>query len=204
MRKQKRKRIRAAAGFSKARWNQIAADYLAVAQEVFGALRQPVEEIAAEIAQRLKYGQKLLICGNGGSAADAQHMAGELVNKFLRERRPYAAVALSTDTSVLTSIGNDYSFDRVFEKQVLAVGRRGDMLLAISTSGRAANVLRAVAAARRMGLLTIGLTGGRGGELVSMVDRLLCVSVTDSTPRIQEGHQLIIHLLCERIEQLLR
>lgn len=186
-----------------AQWNEIAGDYLAVAQEVFGALRPKIESAAQLIARQLRAGHKLLICGNGGSAADAQHMAAELVNRFLQERQPYAALALTTDTSILTSIGNDYSFDLVFEKQVLALGRRGDVLLAISTSGMAANVLRAVKAARRLGLTVIGLTGGQGGRLVSAVDHELLVSSTACTPRIQEGHQLIIHLLCDRIEQIL-
>ena len=185
-------------------WNVIAGDYLAVAQEIFGPLRKDIEHTAQIIARRLRKGRKLLICGNGGSAADAQHMAGELVNRFLKERRPYAAIALTTDTSVLTSIGNDYSFEMAFEKQVLALGRRGDVLLAISTSGMAANVLRAVAAAKRLGMITIGLTGGRGGRLAAAVDHLLLVSSSSSTPRIQEGHQLIIHLLCGRIEQILK
>jgi len=184
-------------------WNRIAGDYLGVAQEVFGSLRKDIEGTARLIADRLRKGRKLLICGNGGSAADAQHMAGELVNRFMIEHKPYAAVALTTDTSVLTSIGNDYSFDLAFEKQVQALGRRGDVLLAISTSGMAKNVLRAVDVARRIGMTTIGLTGGAGGRLAATADRLLAVSSTCCTPRIQEGHQLIIHLLCERIEEIL-
>jgi D-sedoheptulose 7-phosphate isomerase len=199
LRKQTEKR----SGLPDRRWNEIAGDYLAVAQEVFGALRPDIEAAAQFIARKLRKGNKLLICGNGGSAADAQHMAGELVNRFLLERKPYAAVALTTDTSVLTSVSNDYSFDLAFEKQVLALGRRGDVLLAISTSGKAANVLRAVETARRRGIFTIGLTGGHGGRLAAIAERVLCVSSTASTPRIQEGHQLIIHLLCERIEQIL-
>lgn len=184
-------------------WDSVAADYLAVADEVFGALRATVDVVAEEIAARLRAGSKVLACGNGGSAADAQHFAGELVNRFLKERKPYAALALSTDTSVLTSIGNDYGFAQVFEKQVRGLGRSGDVLIAISTSGNAENVLRAVHAARAMGMLTVGLTGGRGGRLVTEVERSISVSCTSSTPRIQEGHQLIIHALCERIEEIL-
>ena len=184
-------------------WDSIAADYLAVADEVFGLLRPRVDALAEEIAGRLRDGNKLMICGNGGSAADAQHMAAELVNRFLRERKPYAAVALSTDTSILTSIGNDYGFEQVFEKQVRALGLSGDVLLEISTSGNADNVLRAVEAARHMNIYTAGLTGGSGGKLAAAVNDLLCVACTSSTPRIQEGHQLIIHALCERIEELL-
>jgi D-sedoheptulose 7-phosphate isomerase len=184
--------------------NRIAEEYLAVAGEVFGSLWFDLEKLAAEIARRLKKGAKLMICGNGGSAADAQHVAGEMVNRFFKDRRPYAAVALSTDTSVLTSIGNDYSYDLVFEKQVRALGKKGDVLLAISTSGKSESVCRAVAAAKRLGILTVGLTGGRGGRLVKQVDRPVVVSSSSCTPRIQEGHQLIIHALCQRIEELLK
>jgi D-sedoheptulose 7-phosphate isomerase len=185
-------------------WDRIAADYLAVADEVIGRLRPAVEALADELAARIRAGGKVMACGNGGSAADAQHFAAELVNRFLQDRRPYAGLALSTDTSILTCIGNDHAFDLVFEKQVRALGKPGDALLAISTSGNAANVLRAVAAAREMGILTIGLTGGLGGRLAGAVDRLLCVGATAQTPRIQEGHALIIHALCERIEEILQ
>ena len=150
-----------------------------------------------------KNGNKVLLCGNGGSAADAQHMAGELVNRFLRERRPYAAVALTTDTSVLSAIGNDYSYEEVFEKQVLALAREGDALIGFSTSGNADNVCRAVDAARPLKVFTVGLPGGAGGRLAGLVDRALVVSCTTSTPRIQEGHELLMHLLCEYIEERL-
>lgn len=184
-------------------WNKLAEDYLAVARELFDDLQDPVESIASEMAERLQKGGKLLICGNGGSAADAQHMAGEMVNRFLRERDPYAAIALSTDTSILTSISNDYSYDLVFAKQVQALAREGDVLFAISTSGNADNVCKAVDAAKEKGMLTVALTGGSGGKLAPMVDQVLSVSCTKSTPRIQEGHQFIIHALCERIEEIL-
>jgi D-sedoheptulose 7-phosphate isomerase len=184
-------------------WNQIAEIYLAVADEVFGSLNPAIEELSSEIARRLKAGNKVMVCGNGGSAADAQHLAGELVNRFLKERKPYAGLALSTDTSILTCIANDYSFDQVFEKQVQALGKAGDVLIAISTSGNAANVLKAVEAARKMNILTIGMTGGKGGKLAGAVDKVLSVSCTSLTPRIQEGHQLIIHCLCERIEEIM-
>lgn len=184
-------------------WNRIAEDVLAVTDEVLDRLQGPIEELAAELAGRLRAGGKILVCGNGGSAADAQHLAGELVNRFLKERRPYAGIALSTDTSVLTSIANDYAFAEVFEKQVRALGRPGDALIAISTSGNAENVCRAARAAKDLGLLTVGLTGGSGGKLLPLVDRPLCVTSSGCTPRIQEGHQLIIHALCERLEELL-
>lgn len=184
-------------------WDLIAEGYLAVAEEVFGALRPVVDALAEEVAAVLRDGNKVLVCGNGGSAADSQHLAAELVNRFLKERKPYAAIALSTDTSVLSSIGNDYGYDYVFEKQVRALGRSGDILIGISTSGNAANVCRAVEAARHMNIVTVGLTGGNGGRLLPLVDRPVCVSMAASTPRIQEGHQLIIHALCERVEEIL-
>jgi D-sedoheptulose 7-phosphate isomerase len=184
-------------------WDQIAEEHLAVIQEVFGPLREPVETLAGEIAERLQGGGKVLVCGNGGSAADAQHMVGELVNRFLKERRPYAGIALTTDTSVLTCISNDYSFDEVFAKQVEALGQPGDVLIGISTSGNAANVCKAVEAAAGKDMLTVGFTGAAGGKLAGMVDRSLCVSCTPSTPRIQEGHELIMHLLCQRLEEIL-
>ena len=177
------------------KWDEIAGDYLAVAQQVFGPLRDEIEELAQELARRLRKGGKILICGNGGSAADAQHMSGELVNRFLRDRKPYAAIALTTDASVVTSIGNDFGFEQVFLKQVQALGKPGDVLVVFSTSGNAENVCLAVRAAKRGRLLTVGLTGGKGGKLRRMVDRALVLSATGSTPRIQEGHELIMHLL---------
>ena len=184
-------------------WNTIAEDYLAVAEQVFGPLHETIDAVAAEVVARLKDGNKVMFCGNGGSAADAQHLAGEFVNRFLIERAPYAGVALSTDTSVLTAIGNDYAFDQVFEKQVQAIGKKGDVLFAISTSGNAGNVCKAVEAAKKMGILTVAMTGGTGGKLAGLVDRVLSISCTRSTPRIQEGHLLIMHGFCQRVEELM-
>ena len=115
-------------------WDRVAEEYLAVADEVFGSLREPIDELAKEVAGRLRDGGKIMVCGNGGSAADAQHLAGEMVNKFLKDRKPYAAIALSTDTSVISAIGNDFGYDLIFDKQVRALGRSGDVLIAISTS----------------------------------------------------------------------
>lgn len=184
-------------------WNTIASDYLAVADQVFNELRPRIEELAGEIAGRLRRGNKVMICGNGGSAADAQHIAGEFLNRFLKERKPYAGLALSTDTSTLTAIGNDYSFDQVFSKQVEGLGREGDVLLVISTSGNATNIVRAVEAARTGRIYTVALTGGTGGKVAALVDCALCLSCTRSTPRIQEGHQLVFHLLCERLEEIM-
>lgn len=166
-------------------------------------LRENAERVvqAAElIAEALAAGNKLLVFGNGGSAADAQHIAAELVNRFVRERPPLAAIALTTDTSALTSIANDYSFADVFAKQVRALGKAGDVALAISTSGNAANVLRAVRQCQRLGIRTVGLTGGNGGKLAPLVDLLLCASATRDTARIQETHIVVGHTLCDLIE----
>lgn len=183
--------------------NAIAADYLAVADEVFGSLLEKVEEIAQGLAGCLISGGKVLLCGNGGSAADAQHIAGEFLNRFLCERRPYAAIALSTDTSTMTAIGNDYDFSLVFAKQIQALGRPGDWLWAISTSGNAANVIQAVESAHNAGMKVLGMTGGSGGQLAPRCDTLLMIQSTKSTPRIQEGHQLLFHLICERLEEIM-
>ena len=172
--------------------------------------RPNLNPIAPEIAQAFALlrdcftrGGKLLLCGNGGSAADAQHFAAELVNRFQRERRPYAALALTTDSSVLTSIGNDYDFSQVFSKQVEALGRPGDVLLAISTSGNAANACRAAEAAKAAGLWTVALCGGKGGALAGLADEVLCVASSGVTARIQEGHAMIIHALCQLVEEML-
>ena len=183
--------------------NTIAEEYLAVADEIFREKTDLVEQVSRAVVACLVAGGKVMLCGNGGSAADAQHIAGEFINRFLKERRPYAAIALSTDTSVMTAIGNDYDFDQVFEKQVQAFGRPGDLLWAISTSGNAGNVLKAVAAARAGGIKVIGMTGGLGGSLAQVSDYLVCIQSTRSTPRIQEGHQLLFHLLCASIEELM-
>lgn len=145
-------------------------------------------------------GHKLLVFGNGGSAADAQHIAAEFVNRFKIERPPLPAIALTTDSSALTSIANDYSYAAVFSKQVEALGRPGDVALAISTSGNAANVLRAVRACKRLDILTVALTGGNGGKLAAAADLVLCVGATRETARIQETHILAGHVLCELVD----
>ncbi len=144
-------------------------------------------------------GGKLLICGNGGSAADSQHLAAELVGRFQAERPGWAAIALTVDTSTLTAVANDYGFDRVFARQVEALGRPGDVLLVISTSGESANCLEAVTTAGRRGLRTHGLLGKGGGRLRGLVDSALVVP-SDHTPRIQELHGLVIHALCAALE----
>lgn len=145
-------------------------------------------------------GKKVIFAGNGGSAADSQHLAAELVNRFRMERRPMAGLALTTDTSVITSIGNDYSFDDIFTKQLKALGQKGDVFLAISTSGNSRNILNALRVARDMEIGSIGLTGKGGGSMKDLVDVLIDVPSTD-TARIQEAHILIGHILCEVVER---
>jgi D-sedoheptulose 7-phosphate isomerase len=161
------------------------------------AIVAKVSEILADV---LRNGNKPLLFGNGGSAADAQHIAAELVGRFAFDRPALPALALSVNSSCVTAIGNDYGFDMVFARQIEALGRSGDVAIGISTSGNAANVLRGVAAARKMGLLSIGLTGAKGGALKSAVDYCICVPSSD-TPRIQECHILIGHVISELVEQ---
>ena len=145
-------------------------------------------------------GGKVLFFGNGGSAADAQHVAAELVNRLGMERDALPAIALTTDTSILTSVGNDVGFDQVFARQVQALVQKGDVAVGISTSGNAANVLNGIVAARRKGAITMGFTGLNGGKLKGMVDACLCVP-SESTPRIQEAHITVWHVICEVVEQ---
>ena len=159
-----------------------------------------VFEAAAAIVKAVRGGGKVLIFGNGGSAADAQHVAAELVGRLERERAAIAAIALSTDTSILTAVANDYSFDRVFARQIEALGRRGDVALAISTSGGSANVLAGAEAARAAGLLVIALTGRDGGALGRAADIHVNVPEQD-TARAQEVHRTLLHILCELVER---
>ena len=155
---------------------------------------------AQDLAERLKRGCKVLVCGNGGSAADAQHFAAELTGRYLKERRALAAIALTTDTSALTAIGNDYSYDYIFARQVEALGRPGDVLVGISTSGNSANVIAAVEAARNLGVRTIGILGRDGGRLGALVDDALIVPST-VTARIQEVHEMVFHFWCETLDE---
>jgi D-sedoheptulose 7-phosphate isomerase len=168
----------------------------------FEANADKVARAAQILVDALKEGGKIMIFGNGGSAADAQHIAAELVNRLNRDHPPIAAIALTTDTSIITSIANDTSFDELFERQVLALGKPGDAVLAISTSGNSVNVLRAVAAARRREIHTIALTGKDGGQIAAISDLALIVAAR-STQRIQETHITIAHILCELIEDSL-
>jgi D-sedoheptulose 7-phosphate isomerase len=157
------------------------------------------EAAATDCLRSLRAGGKILVFGNGGSAAEAQHFAAELVNRFLKNRPALRAVALSTDTSVLTSIGNDSGFDRVFSRQVEALAKKGDVALALSTSGNSPNVINALKAAKKKKLVTIAMTGKGGGKMARLPDHLLDVASSE-TPRIQEAHLFLLHLLAEEIE----
>jgi D-sedoheptulose 7-phosphate isomerase len=159
-------------------------------------------QVVKVLVSAFKGGHQVLLFGNGGSAADAQHLAAEFVNRFLIERPPLPAIALTTDTSILTSISNDYGYADTFAKQVKALGRAGDVAIGISTSGNAANVVKAVKAAKDLGLKTVGLTGGNGGDLVKLADFALVVD-SSSTPRIQETHITIGHVICEMVDRML-
>jgi len=168
-------------------------------------LAEPLARATELLVEALRGGGKIMSCGNGGSAADAQHFAAELVNRFEMERPPLAAVALSTDTSSLTSIANDYAYQQVFSKPLRALGRRGDALLAISTSGNSANVLEAIGAAHELGIRVVALTGNGGGKMGAALrpeDVHLCVPHR-TTARIQEVHLLCLHCLCDGIDTLL-
>lgn len=161
----------------------------------------PALERATEaVVACLRAGGKLLVCGNGGSAADAQHLAAELVGRFERERRGLAAIALTTDTSALTAIANDYSYDQVFSRQVEALGRAGDVLIGISTSGNSGNVVRAVEAAKKLGMKVVGLTGQGGGKLAALVDHLIAVPST-RVARVQEMHEIALHALSAAVDE---
>ena len=169
------------------------------------ALAGPIARAAEAMSASLRAGGKILACGNGGSAADAQHFAAELVNRFERERPPLAALSLAADSSNLTSIANDYGYEQVFEKQLRALARKGDVLLAISTSGNSPSVVRAVGAARELGLVTVALTGRGGGSIGAALgpgDVHVCVP-HERTMRIQEVHLLALHCLCDGIDTLL-
>ena len=173
--------------------------------ETMDVLADPIAQAAEMMSQCLLAEGKILACGNGGSAADAQHFSSELINRFEMERPGLAAVALTTDSSILTSIANDYEFSQIFSKQVTALGKAGDVLLAISTSGNSRNVLEAIRAAHARDMLVVALTGGSGGQISELLrdeDIHICVPAT-STARIQEVHLLTIHCLCDGIDCLI-
>lgn len=162
-------------------------------------LEKPIAKASDLIVNAFKSGNKFMICGNGGSAAEAQHMAAELTGRYLKERKALPAIALTTDTSALTAIGNDYHFDQVFSRQIQALGSPDDVLLCISTSGNSANVIKAAKQAKALKIKVIGLSGNSGGKLKKYCDLHLCVP-SKSTPLIQEVHLVVIHILCEIIE----
>jgi D-sedoheptulose 7-phosphate isomerase len=166
------------------------------------SLAPAVDRVVAVMARSMAAGGVLLVCGNGGSAADAQHIAAELTGRFFRDRKPLPALALHGNTSSLTAIGNDYGYDEVFAREVGAHGRTGDVLFAISTSGNSRNIVRAIEVARDKQMAVVGLTGESGGKMRDLCDVCLCVPST-STPRIQECHILIGHTICELLEQIL-
>lgn len=180
-------------------------DNLEEHQRVFaglGALAPAVSAAVNTIAGALAHQRKLMLCGNGGSAADCQHIAAEFTGRFIKDRRPLAAIALTTDTSALTAIGNDYGYDHVFARQVQALGQGGDCLLAISTSGNSPSILAAVDAARALGIRTIALAGRDGGKLAPRCDTAIVVG-SDVTARIQEAHIFIGHMICAGVETAL-
>ena len=166
------------------------------------AMLAAAREIAQVIVHGLRAGHKLLLVGNGGSAADAQHIAAEIVGRYKKERPAYAAIALTTDTSALTAISNDYGFEQVFARQVAGLGRRGDMLLALSTSGRSPNILAALRVAHEHGIITIGFTGANGAAMGVACDHLL-VAPSDDTPVVQQIHLAVAHGICDEVEQAL-
>jgi D-sedoheptulose 7-phosphate isomerase len=181
---------------------QIFAESIEVKQETLKKSLPQIISAAEAIIGALKSGHKLFFCGNGGSAADSQHIAAEFVGRFQKERKALPAIALTTDSSALTALGNDYSFDIVFSRPLQALGQKGDVLIAISTSGNSKNVLEAVKQAKLMGINTISVTGGKGGQLAILSD-IAIIAASSKTARIQESHLVILHAICELVENSL-
>ncbi|MFW5681165.1 MAG: D-sedoheptulose 7-phosphate isomerase [Pseudomonadota bacterium] len=181
-------------------WQAEGEAHLAAAQATFGELREPFTAMLAATVAAVRAGGKLLFFGNGGSAADAQHLATELTIRYVRDRLPIAAIALTTDTSALTAAGNDLGFDRVFARQVEALVREGDVAIGLSTSGNSQNVILGLAMARDKGAVTVGLTGIGGGRMADLCDHLIAVP-SSTTARIQEMHITLGHLLCGALER---
>ena len=189
----------------RARASQHFLDSIAVKQAAEKILPEQVSHAVVAMTNCLRAGGKIMACGNGGSAADAQHFAAELIGRFERERQELAAIALTTDTSILTAVGNDYSYDEIFSKQVRGLGKKGDILIGISTSGNSKNVVKAIEAAKKMGIKIIALTGNGGGKIASLLDGddiHLCAPST-RTARIQETHLVLLHALCDGVDHLL-
>jgi D-sedoheptulose 7-phosphate isomerase len=182
---------------------EVFADHSAVTARAALELPPVLERAVATMHEALRAGGKILACGNGGSAADAQHLSAELVGRFRDERQALAAIALTADTALLTALGNDYGYERVFARQVEGLAQRGDVLMAFSTSGNSPNVVQAAQTARRLGCTVIAFTGARGGELAGHADVLL-KAPSNTVARIQEVHSLCIHVLCEALDALIR
>lgn len=159
-----------------------------------------LEALALTVSKAINNGNKVLLCGNGGSASDAQHIAAEFVGRFVNNRRALASIALTTDTSILTAVGNDYGYDEVFSRQVEGLGKTGDVLIAISTSGNSSNIIKAVASAKQLGIQTVSLTGKKGGTLHGSCDYNFCVE-HPTTAHIQECHITFLHMLCALVEE---
>jgi D-sedoheptulose 7-phosphate isomerase len=178
------------------------ADAIAVMGKVSADLAPAAAEAVDLVIAALRHGRRIFVCGDGGSAAQAQHLAGELVGRFLIDRPALPCIALNTDTSVLTAIANDYDFEDIFERQLEALLEEGDVLVALSTSGESPNVLKAAGYARQHGAKVIAFTGGSGGHLKQLADVCLCVPA-ETSPRVQEGHLLLLHILCRQVEETL-
>ena len=174
-------------------------DHTRILQQTVLECSQVINQIAGDLVECFRRGNKVMLCGNGGSAADSQHMVAEFVNRFRIDRAALPALALTVDTSVLTAIGNDYGYERIFSRQLQALGRNGDVFFGISTSGNSPNILEGLKEARRLGITTIGLTGIDGGKMKPLCDFCFCVP-SSSTPRIQEIHGIMVHALCSLIE----
>lgn len=176
--------------------------HIEVMETVAARLAPQIESLCLLLAAALREGKKILVMGNGGSAADAQHLAAEFIGRFLLERKALPAIALTTDTSILTAVGNDYGFDEVFKRQVEGLANPGDVVIGISTSGRSGNVRRALVAAGEIGCKTVGLLGKDGGDIAGIVDLNITIPAME-TPHIQEAHATIIHIVCDEVEKAL-
>jgi D-sedoheptulose 7-phosphate isomerase len=179
--------------------DSIVLDHIAVIEKLNSTSSDLICSIAEIVIKRLKLGSKLIFMGNGGSASDSQHLSAEFVGRFVNERQALAAISLSTDTSALTAIGNDYGFDKIFERQINGLAKKGDVVFGITTSGNSPNVLKAIQAAKKLDCITIGLTGQDGGKLKDFCDETIIVP-SNVTARIQEAHILIGHILCDIVD----
>lgn len=175
---------------------------IGVKQKVMENCVEIIKEVADEVISAYKKGNKVILLGNGGSAADAQHIASELVGKFCLDRKSLQAIALTVNTSILTAVGNDYSFDKIFVRQLESIGKKGDVVIGITTSGNSKNVIEALKLAKNQGLITVAFTGMKGGKVKIIAKYCLCVP-SNNTPRIQEVHIMIAHIICEIVERKL-